>query len=185
MREIEIKARIKDKAALLERLQANGVNLGQPLKQHDVVYGQPGAKGGEKDVAWLRIRTENDTKTILTLKKSVTSQLDSIEHETEVVDAQETEKIILALGFELYSDLTKIRQKAFSDNIEYCVDELPGIGVFIELEKITSVDADGAKVVDRLWQMLEDLGISKDDEVLVGYDVLERQQRLSTSEVIQ
>ncbi len=130
MREIEIKAKIANKQSLLEAIDRAGVKLSSPIKQHDVVYGQKGVADNAPGSIWLRIRTENDTKIIFTLKQQYTGGLDSIEHETEVADANELTTIINILGFQLYSDLTKTRQKARYNNIEICVDDVEGLGVF-------------------------------------------------------
>jgi adenylate cyclase class IV len=111
MREIEIKARVRDEAGLLATLADKGIVLQPPVKQRDQVFGLPGISGADNQHNWLRIRTENDTKHIFTLKRSVVGQLDSIEHETVVEDAAEALDIIKELGFVPYSDLTKTRQK--------------------------------------------------------------------------
>jgi adenylate cyclase class 2 len=122
-----------------------------------------------------RIRTETKggtTKSIFTLKRSVTNQMDSIEHETEVADDAELEKIIEQLSFVPYSDLTKTRQKAKLTDIEICLDTVDQLGTFIEAEKLTADDVDYQAVIDELWVVFEALGISRDDEVTDGYDVL-------------
>ena len=177
MREIEIKARVRDESALRHALEQAGVKLGKKLKQHDVVFGEPGAEDNEFGANWLRIRTENDKKVYFTLKRSVVGHLDSIEHETIVQDAKELEAIIKLMGYELYSDLTKIRQKAKHGEFEICLDKVPSLGTFIEVEKIMHHDADHETVVDELWDFLQKLGVSKNDEQHEGYDVLERRQR--------
>lgn len=176
MREIEIKARVQDKAKTLEALTSLGVTLSTPIKQHDVVYGPAGARGNDK-VSWLRVRTENDTKILFTLKKSVTGQLDSIEHEVVVDDENELTAIIKNIGFELYSDLTKIRQKAKFGDYEICLDELPSMGTFIEIEKLCADDVDIEEISNELWHIFEQLGISQEDQETDGYDVMERKAR--------
>lgn len=178
MREIEIKARVADKQALLQLLSDASVQLSAPVTQHDQVFGEPGITGGDSNTAaWLRIRTETkggQTTQIFTLKKSVTNQMDSIEHETTIDNADEMTHIIRHLGYVPYSDITKTRQKAMISGIEICVDEVPSLGVFIEAEKLTDEDADYETVASELWVLLESLGIVRDDYVTDGYDVLMR-----------
>lgn len=174
MREIEIKARVADKAALLKALSAQQIKLTNPIEQHDVVYYIEGTLDNAPDSVWLRLRTENGIKTILTLKKQHRGGLDSIEHETVVDDAQEAKNIIEALGFTLYSDLTKTRQKGKTGNVAICLDEVQDLGTFIEAEQLTDLDADGNEVEAKLWAIFMSLGINKTDEVLEGYDVLHR-----------
>ena len=174
MREIEVKARVADSAKLIQKIEAKGIVLGPELEQHDVVYGKPGIKDNATDSVWLRIRIQNKTESIFTLKKSVRGHLDSIEHETLVEDPVELEKIIELMGFEKHSDLTKKRRKAKMGTIELCVDSIDGLGDYIEAEMSVEDDADHNQVENELWQALNDLGISKKDEELRGYDVIER-----------
>jgi adenylate cyclase class 2 len=176
MREIEIKATISSVQSIVDILTAQGVAVTSPVTQRDRVYGQIGVDGAAENTApWLRIRTETKngtTKHIFTLKKSITNQMDSIEHETVVEDAVELENIVSQLAFELYSDLTKMRQKAVIGDIEICLDTVDGLGTYIEAEKLTADDVDYDAVIAELWVLLESLGISKTSEVTDGYDVL-------------
>lgn len=176
MREIEVKATISSVQSIIDILTKRGIEITQPVTQHDRVYGQAGVDGASDNTApWLRIRTEtkNDqTKHIFTLKKSITNQMDSIEHETTFDDPKELESIISQLSFELYSDLIKTRQKAMIGEIEICLDTVDGLGIFIEVEKLTDDDADYDKVNTELWTVLESLEVTRAQEVLDGYDVL-------------
>jgi adenylate cyclase class 2 len=174
MREIEIKARVRNKQQVLEALATLDTELAQPKKQHDVVYSRPGAIDNGRGENWLRVRTEDDARVIFTLKRSVTGELDSIEHETAVQNEQELTAIIGYLGYELFSDLTKIRQTARSGDIELCADEVSGLGSFIEAERLCPLDADFAAVTAELWDLFAKLGVSKHDQETHGYDVLAR-----------
>lgn len=177
MREIEIKARIANKQSLLDTLKSQGVAVSDPVTHHDRVFGLIDVDGddGDNQSPWLRIRTETKlgvAKHVFTLKKSVTNQMDSIEHETEVMDEDELEKIIGHIGFTPYSDLTKTRQKAHFGDIELCIDTVDGLGDFVEAEKLTEEDVDYESVIAELWAVLEGIGVSKADHVNEGYDVL-------------
>jgi adenylate cyclase class 2 len=178
MREIEIKARVFDKPALLALLQSQGVAVSEPVTHHDRVFGVLDAQGDdENSQPWLRIRTETRGDTVrhlFTLKKSITNQMDSIEHETEVTDDTELEKIILHSGFTPYSDLTKTRQTAHQGEIEICIDTIEGLGDFIEVEKLTDEDANYDKVAEELWKVLEGFDVKRSNHVTDGYDVLMR-----------
>jgi adenylate cyclase class 2 len=184
MREIEIKAKINSVQSIIDIFSKNGVSVTPPVTQHDRIYGQIGVDGASENTApWLRIRTETkngETKHIFTLKKSITNQMDSIEHETEVADAAELESIIDLLSFELYSDLTKTRQKANIGEIEICLDTVENLGTFIEAEKLTAEDVDYEAVISELWIIFESLGISRDDEITDGYDVLMNKKLATT-----
>lgn len=176
MREIEIKARVESLETIIDGLKAQGAEVTEPVTQHDVVYGPAGVDGNvDNDAPWLRIRSEtkgDETVHYFTLKKSVTNQLDSIEHETTVGDAEELQHIISYLNFELFSDLTKTRQKTHINEIEICLDYVDDLGYFVEAEKLTADDVDYTEVVEGLWVLLESIGVSRTDEVTDGYDVL-------------
>lgn len=177
MREIEIKAKLNDKPALMALFKEKGIQLSEPIIQYDRVFGPRGVSGdnGSNKAPWLRIRTETKNGSIrhlFTLKKSVTNQLDSIEHETEVVDAGELRHIIDHINFAPYSEVKKIRQKGVLGDVEICIDSVEGLGDFIELEKLTTDDANYNEVATLLWGIFHDLGISRKDQVVLGYDVL-------------
>lgn len=182
MREIEIKVEIKDKASLQSKLDELGIKLGEPKKQHDVVYGTKRDGKFVHGESWLRIRTEDDKTIYFTLKKSITTgQLDSIEHEVIVDDAETLEKIITTLGFEQYSNLTKVRREVAHGDIEICFDEVPELGTFIEVEKLCAENVDVDEIQAELWQLLEQFGLSRENQINSGYDILlRRSQGLET-----
>ena len=177
MREVEVKVRVENLDGIIKKLEEKSIKLSKPKKQHDTVYGEPGSEDNHLNSNWLRIRTEDDTEVYFTLKRSIKGHLDSIEHEVLVNDALELEKLIRQLGFELYSDLTKIRRTANVGDIEICLDEVQKLGAFVEAEKMVSEDSKHDDVVKELWDLLIDLGLNKNNEVFVGYDVLERRER--------
>lgn len=176
MREIEIKVKVDDKNTVLATLARQDIAVTESVTHHDRVFGVAGEKGDEDNSRpWLRIRTETkngkDTH-YFTLKKSVTSQMDSIEHETIVNDDIELEMIIKHINFTPYSDLKKTRQKAKIGDIELCIDTVGGLGDFVEVEKLTDEGADYDTVAAELWQVIDSLNISRDNLVTDGYDVL-------------
>lgn len=185
MREIEVKAKVRNEQDFLGRLAKLNVQLGKTKKQRDVIFCEPGSKDYEPGSIWLRIRTEDDAKTIFTLKKDNGMRLDSTEHELEVADSKEMEAVVRAMGYEHYCELVKTRQKAKHGDIELCLDKLDGLGSFVEAEKITESSADHQQVLSELWELLGQLGITKEDEVTDSYDVLLRQQTLAASGTIE
>lgn len=185
MREIEIKARIKNIDNVCAVLADAGYEVSPAVKQHDQVYGLPGIAGDDANHhPWLRLRTEEkqgSVKYIFTLKKSVTNQLDSIEHETEVSDPGELLSIFVHMGYEPYSDVTKVRRKAKIGDIELCIDAVEGLGEFIEAEKLTDEDAYYESVERELWKVLSIVGVRPEARVMDGYDVMMRRITDSSS----
>lgn len=109
---------------------------------------------------------------MFTLKRAVTGQLDSIEHETGVDDPDAMIAIVKELGFVAFSDMSKIRQTSKLGEVGVCVDSVEGLGEFMELEQLADEDADPVVVTDDLWRIMARLGIHRDDEVTDGYDIL-------------
>jgi len=176
MREIEIKVKPANLDEAKRKLVAAGVVISEPKKQHDIVYCLPESLqsvGGDTSVNWLRVRTENDNIVYFTLKRSVSGSLDSIEHETIVEKGDELTKILEYMGYVVFSELTKIRQTGhYNESIEVCVDEVPPLGGFIELEKLCRDDADGSAVEKELFAALDVLGIEYTERMTKGYDEL-------------
>ena len=185
MREIEIKVRLQDKEGLLAALAGKGVALGELVHQRDQVFGLLGEAGGDGNtVSWLRVRTEmrgqgeNETKrTLFTFKRSVTGQLDSIERETEIGDPDVMIAIVKELGFVPFSDVLKTRRTGKLNDVEVCIDSVEGLGDFMELERLVDENADPAAITDDLWRIMAELGISRQDEVTDGYDILMKKLR--------
>jgi len=89
----------------------------------------------------LRVRKTQD-KTILTFKKTIQNDFNikqRTEHETEVADAAEIEKIIENLGFAPRLVYEKRRKTWHFRSVEIVLDELP-FGSFMEIEgSITAI----------------------------------------------
>ena len=49
---------------------------------------------------------------------------------------------------------------------------MEGLGDFMELERLADENADPAAITDDLWRIMAELGISRQDEVTDGYDIL-------------
>jgi len=175
MKEIEVKAKVSDRESVEIELTKIGVALGEPIIQKDIVFAEdldsfhkfiPHSK-------FMRIRTENG-KNLLTFKKSEQSELSSLEFETEVSNAIETINIIKQLGFQEAVRVSKIRRKARYKDFEICFDEVEGLGSYIEVEKIQGDSADIVSTQEELFGFLMELGLSRSDQELHGYDTLVR-----------
>lgn len=175
MREIEIKVQITDSEDTIQKLHKAGIVLSAPKTQHDVVYCLPSDLDGghTAETNWLRIRTVDETAVFFTLKQSMTGSLDSIEHETTVGSGAELATILSYLGYVVYGDLTKTRRTGhYGDTIEICLDEVPPLGSFIELEKLCQPDVVAFEVENELVAVLDTLGIDRAQRITLGYDEL-------------
>ena len=85
--------------------------------------------------------------------------------------------IVKDLGFVPFSDLSKTRQTGKLNDVEVCIDSVEGLGDFMELERLADENADPAVITDDLWRIMAELGISRQDEVTDGYDILMKKLR--------
>ena len=67
-------------------------------------------------------------------------------------------------------EVKKVRRKGKLGEYEICLDQVEQLGTFIELEKMTSDDANPEDVREELFKELESLGLSRQDEETRGYD---------------
>ena len=54
---------------------------------------------------------------------------------------------------------------------------MEGLGDFMELERLAGENADPAAITDDLWRIMAELGVSHQDEVTDGYDILMKKLR--------
>ena len=66
---------------------------------------------------------------------------------------------------------SKTRCKGKYNDWEVCIDEVPGLGDFIEVEKLTE-DGDSEAIQKSLFEFLQTLGVTEADREHFGYDVI-------------
>ena len=76
-----------------------------------------------------------------------------------------------------FSDVSKARQTGKLNDVEVCIDSVEGLGDFMELERLADENADPAVITDDLWRIMAELGVSRQDEVTDGYDILMKKLR--------
>lgn len=178
MKEIEIKARLRDKAAVIEKLKILGCVFEKPITQQDTVYAEHvgSLAAFRTNKVFLRLRVKNGSKTFFTLKKRMSNDLDAIEHEVEVSSKDEMEKILLLMGCREAVRVSKIREVTHHDGCEICVDEVESLGSFIEMETLIE-EADSEAVQNKMFQFFLSLGIKSEDRAWSGYDILMMESR--------
>lgn len=140
--EIEAKYRLHDPAALRRRLIENGARCEGLLHENDVLFDTPG--GGLRIAGCgLRLRTccatadaAADKTAVLTFKGPRAAAALKIreELETTVTDATAMAAILARLGLAPTVEYQKRREVWWLDSCEICVDELPRLGWFAEIE---------------------------------------------------
>lgn len=170
MREIEVKARVTDVEALKKELLSLGCVFSEPLVQKDRIFIHHSAEFSHaKGIVVNRIRDSNGILTF-TLKKSLDNELDCIEKELIIHNAQEAADILTLMG---YSEVVRVKKKRLSctyKELTVCIDDVDDLGSFIEVEKIVPEGDLGTQ--EELFTFLESLGVSKNQRVTKGYDSL-------------
>lgn len=182
--EIEVKARIENKEILLQALAQLGCMFSDPIRQDDTVFVLKVGTLEEflSNETFLRIRIQDDGAAILTAKKRVRKSeggLVKIEHETVVQSSDESRAILEMMDYREAVRVKKSRQVSHYKDYEICLDDIEGLGSFIELEQMGESD-DAPEIQQGMLEFLLSLGISPDAQVKKGYDILMLEKRGST-----
>ncbi len=170
MRETEVKARVNDIEFIKNKLISLGCLFSDPIIQNDSVFFENGIKPENgRGIPAFRIRDEG-TRFLFTLKIPEANDLDKIEREMEITDPKTMKEMLELINFRETIRLNKKRIKCKYNGYEICLDDVEGLGQFIEVEKITDENAE--KVQEELFNFLISLGVKKEDRVTVGYDTL-------------
>ena len=173
MKEIEVKARLKNKDQIFEKLKSLGCVLSAPIRQVDTVYTKIVGSVEEylKNDHFLRIREKSDGRFIFTVKKPLSNLvLTKAEHETEIKNPIELEQALFLMGYQTANKVIKVRQTTHCKDFEICIDEVENLGSFIEVERMSDDDMDAVR--KELNEFLDSLGVSSEDQVHKGYDIL-------------
>jgi adenylate cyclase, class 2 len=174
VREIEVKYRVHDLRGLLAALEARGIELGPPVRQDDQAYAPAGWSYGDDraGVPFGRLRTVEGRHTF-TVKRPAENVFACEEYETAVADRDEMHRALIAMGFQPTVRIVKVRRSAAVGDLVLCVDDLAGVGIFLELERMVPDGVPGESVQAELARFAGSLGIEADraDET---YDTLVR-----------
>ena len=177
MHEIEVKATLRDRDSIMEKLRELGCEFSKSVTQDDTLYAERVGSIEEynANAAFLRIRVTDGAKVLFTLKYDKDSEGDPhttpIEHEVEIDSREEMEKIIFALGQQEVLRIKKTRMKTKHKEWEICIDEVEGLGSFIEVEEMGSID-DASRIHEDMLAFLGKLGIAQEDMFTKRYDIL-------------
>ncbi|PIR68633.1 class IV adenylate cyclase [Candidatus Nomurabacteria bacterium CG_4_10_14_0_2_um_filter_30_12] len=174
--EVEIKVKIDNFEEIKEKVSKIG-KLIKSIKQIDDYYVPEHRDFFARKphpVEWLRIRTNPD-KVVWEYTKSINQREDgdydyAEEYETEISNKSELEKILGFLDFKKSVTIEKYREYWMCDDIEVALDNVTGLGYFIEAEaKGDFKDEKEAKKA--CIDFLEGLGIKdvENKQIKMGY----------------
>jgi adenylate cyclase, class 2 len=161
VREIEVKYRVEDLEALLIALKSRGIELSEPVFQDDQAYAPTGWQFGDSKlgVSFLRLRTVAG-RHYFTLKQPADDAQACLEYETQIADRQAMHHAAMHMGYRPTVRIAKTRRVTTLGDCSLCVDEVEGVGEFLELERMAPDDADTQVVQAELAALVSSLGIA-------------------------
>ena len=170
MIEIEAKFKLSDNMTrdkLIAVLESQLVAPASVRHQIDTVFLLPEQVGtpiipGSKI---MRIRDILDPETgelqrsLITLKVEGQAKLVSDEYEFAVEDGNMARQMLTALGWQEVVTVDKVRLESKTEDYTICVDEVAGLGLFIELEVLAEDDANTNNIQQQMHSFLKNLNI--------------------------
>ena len=134
----------------------------------------------------MRIRDILDPETgelqrsLMTLKIEKQAKLISNEYEFAVDDGNMARQMLTALGWQEVVTVDKVRLESKTEDYTICVDEVAGLGLFIELEVLAEDNANTDNIQQQMYSFLKNLKI--DGELWkIPYDTSIRNLRKGVS----
>ena len=170
MIEIESKFKLSDKMTrdkLIAILESQFVVPASVKRQIDTVFLlpeqvdapiTPGSKIMRvRDV--LNPETGELQRSLMTLKVEGQTKLASDEYEFVVNDGNTARQILTALSWQEVVTVDKVRLESKTEDYTICIDEVAGLGLFIELEVLTEDSADVKNIQQQMRNYLKNLNI--------------------------
>ena len=107
----------------------------------------------------LNLETGELQRSLMTLKVEEQAKLASDEYEFVVDDGNVARQMLTALGWQKVVTVDKIRLESKTEDYTICIDEVAGLGLFIELEVLTEDSADVKNIQQQMCNFLKNLDI--------------------------
>ena len=190
MIEIEVKLRIKDVAVLEKKLLEQGYKLIETLRETDT-YFDGGINGIKKNGQALRVRrtvncVTGKEQSAITFKgeKIDAVSMARLELETVVESGEAAERILCALGFyPVQPIVVKIRKILRNGDICACLDDVQGLGTFLELEIMAESEEARPAALESIEDILNSVGYAMDDTTRVSY-LSQLQKQAGESQIV-
>ena len=98
-------------------------------------------------------------RSLMTLKVEGQTKLVSDEYEFAVDDGNAARQMLTALGWQEIVTVDKVRLESKTKDYTICIDEVAGLGLFIELEVLTEDSADVKNIQQQMCNFLKNLDI--------------------------
>lgn len=134
----------------------------------------------------MRVRDILDPETselqqsLITLKIEGQTKLSSDEYEFTIDGGNTARQMLTALGWQEVVTVDKVRLESKTEDYTICVDEVAGLGLFIELEVLAEDEANADNIQQQMYSFLKNLNI--DGELWkIPYDTSIRNLRKGVS----
>jgi adenylate cyclase class 2 len=176
MIEVEVKARRGPN--VLDKILAMGAVLKGTEHHHDIYFNSPTRDFRRTDEA-LRIRIKEEGARLTYKGPKLDSRTKSrLELTVEVEDPSAMEKILAELGFRPSGEVRKRRTKYSLDEITFALDDVEGLGSFLEIE--APAEGNWADKQERVLKILQRLG--QGESIRKSYlELLEEQRQKDVS----
>ena len=119
-------------------------------------------------------------QSLMTLKVEGQTKLVSDEYEFAVDDGNAARQMLTVLGWQEIVTVDKVRLESKTEEYTICIDEVAGLGLFIELEILTEDDANAGDIQQQMHTFLKNLNI--DGELWkIPYDTSSRNMQNNVS----
>ena len=189
MIEVEVKLRIDDIDSIENKILELGFKKSTKVSESDQYYNGVDRDFRKTDEA-LRIRRsiglegncivadcekcdDPDENQVCTLtykgQKLDTVSMARQEIEIEIDNYEGMKQILMALGYKPVPVLNKIRQYYFSEELCICLDDVEGLGYYMEIEKIIDSEDNREVALLLIEETLKSLGYSMADTTTTSY----------------
>ncbi|MDA3856100.1 MAG: class IV adenylate cyclase [Candidatus Woesearchaeota archaeon] len=162
MIEVELKARVDNKQEILSKFEELNFQYIKEEEQEDIIFLKNeflDSKGKIKDGGIVfRIRIVNSKK-IFEIKEIDRNVGGGIEYKIDIADMSSTKRIIEKLGFEEFFTIKKQRAYYQFEDFEIALDNVDGLGEFIEVELMVEADSQKEEAKKRCLYLLKKLGL--------------------------
>jgi len=163
--EMELKFRVDDFREVERRLESNGIEPGDPLRENNLVLDLMGGPLGKMDTLF-RLRN-CDRGTLVTVKKPLPATALKVRHEEEAVlecSQEDALKLFGLLGYGVVYRYEKTRRECRIGEALICLDEL-WFGRFVEIE---------GQSEEAVMKAVDVLGFDPEEGIRFSYAALEK-----------
>jgi hypothetical protein len=107
----------------------------------------------------LDLETGELRQSLITLKVEGQTKLASSEYEFTVDDGNIARQMLVALGWREVVTVDKVRLESKTEDYTICIDDVAGLGLFIELEVLAEDDVDVDTLQKQMHSFLKSLNI--------------------------